>query len=143
MSAEISEVPNTENARARLKQRDDAIRANGIKQGRSLERAEIMEALGVKTLEEAGTIGAIRTEHEAELERVHAQHEREEKKHGKGMWWQGALIGGMVAGAGVAIGAAIYTDALIDNVFDASGKMRAQSDITDAIERERQRELPP
>lgn len=139
MSAEIAQTPQAvqTSAAAKLKQHDDAVRANGIKQGRALERAEIMVALGVQTMDELGLIQTVRAEHEAELARVRVQHEREERKHGRGHWWQGALIGGAVTGAVVAAGAAIYTDALIDNVFEASAQVRAQSEITQAVERER------
>lgn len=124
-------------ARAKLKQRDDAIRANGIKEGRKLEREEITATLGASALEEAGLLAAVRHEHEQAVVALRASMEREERKHGKGQWWQGALIGGAVMGAGVAAGAALYTRSVIGNVFDAAAQMRAQSDITDAIVRER------
>jgi hypothetical protein len=124
-------------ARAKLKQRDDAIRANGIKEGRRLARDEIIADLGAQSLEELGLLNALRHEHDQALAAMRAGAEREERKHGAGKWWQGAVVGGAIVGSAVAAGAALYARAVIDSAFDAAAQMRTQSDITDAIVRER------
>lgn len=65
--ADPTPLPDARRAQAlaTIKQREDAIRANGIKQGRTLERREIMEALGAQTLEDASHVAAITAERDA------------------------------------------------------------------------------
>jgi broad specificity phosphatase PhoE len=135
VSAVISETPHAAEARTKLKQRDDAIRANAIKQGRQAERAEILAKLGALALEDVRLTAELKAQHAAEVERMTQAYRREERKYGKGQWWQGAVFGGAIIGSAVAVGASLYTRAVIGNVFDAAAQMRAQSDITEAVER--------
>lgn len=55
-----------------LKQRDDAIRANGIKEGRQAERKEWCAALGVTAVEEATEIQVLRRDNK----QLHQRHLR-------------------------------------------------------------------
>lgn len=96
MSAEIAHTPEALRAQviAKQKAREDGIRAQAIKQGRQLERAEVLQALGVQRIEDA-----------SDLERVCAERDArptvsEERKHGRHRFWQGATVGvitGMIA----------------------------------------------
>jgi hypothetical protein len=93
-----------------------------------------MQALGVQRLEEASQIAQLRAERDA---RVTPQ---EEAKHGKAAYWRGFTIGGMICGAVVGTALALYAAAIINPAFDAAGRIRAQSDMTDALVRSQQPE---
>lgn len=131
---ELAQTPEAARAKAQatLKSREDGIRAAAIKQGRTLERAEIMQALGVQRLEDASQIARLIAERDA---RVTPQ---EEAKHGRFRFYQGAAFGGAIIGSLVAIGAAWYASAIINPAFDAAGRIRAQSDMTEALVRSQQ-----
>lgn len=85
-------------AAAKLKQHDDAVRANAIKHGRQAERDDWCKRLGVQSMEEATEIGHLR----AELKRRITP--EEERKHGSAKFWAGATTFGA---AGVLLGAAL------------------------------------
>ena len=117
---------------AKIKAREDGIRAQAIRQGREAERKEILQALGVQRLEEASQLAQLREERDA---RVTLQ---EEAKHGKAAYWRGFTIGGVIIGSIVGTALALYAAAIINPAFDAAGRIRAQSDITDALVRSQQ-----
>lgn len=116
-------------ALAKVKAREDGIRAAAIKEGRSLERRDMLQTLGLQRLDEASQLTQLRAERDA---RPTAE---EERKHVKAGYWRGFAIGGAITGAIVAIGAAWLSDRMIDSAFDAAGRIRAQSDMTDALVR--------
>lgn len=103
-----------------------------VKEAQKREKARICQALGVQRLEDASQIAQLRAERDA---RVTLQ---EEAKHGKAAYWRGFTIGGMVCGAIVGTALALYAAAIINPAFDAAGRIRAQSDITDALVRSQQ-----
>lgn len=74
-------------ALAKVKAREDGIRAAAIKQGRTLERNDILKALGVQALEEASHVARLTAERDA---RVTIQ---EERKHGRHQRWLGIGMG--------------------------------------------------
>lgn len=91
--AEVLATPQErqEAARLKLKQHDDAVRANGIKQGRLLERGEMLQALGVHTLEDASQLAQIRQERDSRptLGQYH--------RHGIARLFQGVAAGAAAA----------------------------------------------
>lgn len=86
---ELAQTPEAARlkAQATLKAREDGIRAAAIKQGRTLERAEIMQALGVQRVEEASQINRLIAERDARPTLS------EEQKHGRHQRWLGFAVG--------------------------------------------------
>lgn len=94
-------------ALAKVKAREDGIRAAAAKQGRQQERQDLFQALGVQRLEDASMVNTLKAEHAAEIDRLKAeriQWVKEAKAHGRyqgvslatvvlvplavfGMWW--------------------------------------------------------
>lgn len=83
-----------EAARIKLKQHDDAVRANGIKEGRKLERNEILASVGAESVNDFSQLAILRAERDARPTL------NEEAKHGWAKFWQGTTLG-------VALGAAL------------------------------------
>lgn len=119
MSADIVSTPSGQKTGAQiaLKQHDDAIKANAIKQGRALERAEQEKAiaalkaahateLAVLTANHTGEIAGMRQAHEVELART-ARRERAVGHH-RAAWVYGipSLIVGLLSGVGLTYWAA-------------------------------------
>jgi hypothetical protein len=90
--AEPAQLPEAIRAQrlATIKQREDGVRAAAIKQGRILERQEIFQALGAKTVEDASQVAQLRSERDARPTLS------EEMKHGRFRFWQGVAFGGVI-----------------------------------------------
>lgn len=125
---EVSKLPGPERQAAAY----NGARNQGIKEGRQRATAEIMQKLGVQRVEDAGQIAQLTAERDA---RVSID---EEQKHGRFRFWQGVAMGGAIIGSLVGIGAMWITNSVIDGAFDAAGRIRAQSDMTDALVRSQQ-----
>ena len=110
-------------AKQAQKQREDGIRAAAIKQGRSLERAEIFATLGAQTVEEASQLAQIRAERDARPTQA------EELKHGRHRFYQGAVVG-IVAGALLAC-VAIFTMQRV--IWDTAARSFREQAMTGAI----------
>lgn len=131
-------------AEAKLKQRDDAIRANGIREGRKLERAEMLAQAGAQTLEEAGLLATVRQEQERAMGELKAAFARMERKHGLFRLWQGIALGASLGA--IAAGSATYV--VIDGgqkaAFDAATEAAARNVVTGyALQRSREPVPPP
>lgn len=122
---EPTSLPADKLAQAKLaqKQREDGIRAAAIKQGRQLERQELLQALGVQKLEDASELAQIRAERDARPTRA------EELKHGRHRFYQGA-VAGIVAGALLAC-IAIFTMQSV--IWDTAARSFREQAMTGAI----------
>lgn len=130
----MSEVLATPEARrlaaaAEIKKREDGIRAKGVQEGRTAERRDILAKVGAKTLEDLSML-------ERTKQDMREAFEREEKKHVKAGYWRGFAIGGMVAGAIVGTGAALYAAAVIRPAFEAAGQFRMQDQVVNQMDRQ-------
>lgn len=127
MGAELHSTPeaNKAAALAKLKQHDDAIRANGIKTGYANRDAEWKAALGVKDMDEAREVTQLRARPTIE----------EERKHAIGNRWRGRFEGAIFAGVLVTIAAAWYTTTIINPAFDAAARMQMQQDVVSTLQR--------
>lgn len=96
------------------------------------ERQRLLAGIGAKSIEEFAQVPILRAERDA---RVSID---EEQKHGRFRFWQGVAMGGAIIGSLVGIGAMWITNSVIDGAFDAAGRIRAQSDMTDALVRSQQ-----
>ena len=89
--SEPQALPTALSATAKLKQRDDAIRANGIKEGRKLERQEIIAGFAPASIEEMSELAHLRRELK---ERPTAAEVKAAKAHGYHLAaWQFGLAG--------------------------------------------------
>ena len=122
---EPTSLPADKLAQAKLaqKQREDGIRAAAIKQGRQLERQELLQALGVQKLEDASELAHIRAERDARPTQA------EELKHGRHRFYQGAVVG-IVAGALLAC-VAIFTMQRV--IWDTAARSFREQAMTGAI----------
>jgi hypothetical protein len=86
---ELAQTPEATRAAAlaKVKAREDGIRAQAIRQGREAERKDMLQALGVQRIEEASQLAQLRAERDA---RPTAE---EERKHGRHQRWMGGLYG--------------------------------------------------
>lgn len=125
MAAELHSTPeaNKAAALAKLKQHDDAIRANGIKTGYANRDAEWKAALGVKDMDEAREVTQLRARPTVQ----------EELKHGRFRFWQGVAAGSFVTMLTLGIGMAIYTRSVMDPAFDAAARMQMQQDVVSTL----------
>lgn len=120
-----------EAARIKLKQHDDAIRANGIKAGYAKRDEEWKQRLGVSSMEEATEIGHLRSELKRRIT------PEEERKHGSAKFWAGMFTGAMCAAAVSAVGVAIVVNMVIGPTFDAAARSRFDQMAVEAITQER------
>ena len=130
---ELAQTPQAQRSAAAdaLKKREDGFRAKGAQEGRAAEKAELIKRFGQAVFDQVSLLETMKAE-------MRAQFEREEAKHGKAAYWRGFAIGGMVCGAVVGTALALYAAAIINPAFDAAGRIRAQSDITEALVRSQQ-----
>ena len=115
-------------------------RMDAAKKAREAERKEILERAGVSMLEEISLLGQIRAEHDAEKRQIEVRWFREEQKHGRGKYWQGFAVGGMVMGAMIGTGLMFYALGLVGGTLDRAVPMRAQERVADEIRDERARD---
>lgn len=108
-----------EAARIKLKQRDDAIRANGIKAGYANRDADWFSALGVTSMDEAREVTQLRARPTLS----------EEAKHGRFRFYQGAALG-MVIGSALMLAAGAL---LVGEVFRQAGTYGREMAVTGAI----------
>jgi hypothetical protein len=85
----VSALPQAtrEAALAKVKAREDGIRAQAIRQGREAERKDMLQALGIQRIEEASQLAQLRAERDARPT------VGEEAKHGRHQRWLGFAIG--------------------------------------------------
>src|SRR5690606_23005811 len=108
-------------ARKKQEQREQGIRAQAVKQGRELERAEILRALGVQRLEDASTSAQLRAERDARPTAA------EEIKHAKAARREGIIMGvilGAILTMGVAAG--LMKTGTAATVFGVAGGSRVE-----------------
>lgn len=131
---ELAQTPEAARAKAQatLKAREDGIRAAAIKQGYAARDKEWCAKLGVESVDQALQINRLIAERDARptLDQYH--------RHGIARLFQGVAFGGLAFGSIITIGAMWIVSTLIDDTFDAAGRIRAQSDITEALVRSQQ-----
>lgn len=137
MAEQATPLAAAESARIKIEQRENAIRANAIKQGMEQERKVQALKLAEISATHAGMIDGIKQAHQEELKRHDERWAREEAKHGSARFWSGAATGLMVAGALVATGLAVYTNTIIAPTFDAASRSRFDQMAVDALTQER------
>ena len=91
------------------------------------ERRRVLSEIGATAIGEFAQVPILRAERDARITID------EERKHGKAEYWRGFTIGGMICGAIVGTALALYAAAIINPAFDAAGRIRAQSDMTQAL----------
>lgn len=125
MTAEVVPTPDAKRADAiaKIKAREDGIRANAIRQGREAERRELMEALGAQTLADASQVAQIRKERDARP--THA----EEAKHGRFRFYQGGFLG-LIIGMSIA---AIIASLLLQESFRQAANYGREMTMTGAL----------
>lgn len=126
---EPTPLPNAQRAQAlaSIKQREDAIRANGIKQGYADRDATWHKGLGVKSIDEAREITELRKRPTIE----------EMREHGRHRFHQGALLyTSLGAALAIAVGALwLFIGAEMFGRNAATGSMIArQAGNVDALE---------
>jgi hypothetical protein len=124
-------------AKAAQSAREAGIRAQAIKQGRELERAELaIQAIKVSA-EHAGIVAGINQAHTEEIARLDERWSREEAKHGSGKFWSGMFTGAMCAAAVAAIGTAMVVNMVIGPTYDAASRSQFNAMAVEAITSER------
>ena len=124
-------------AKAAQAQREAGIRAQAIKQGRELERAETAIERAQIEARYQGEIEGVKQAHQEELTRHDERWKREEAKHGSGKFWSGMATGLFVAGALVAIGGVFAVNAIIGPTFDAASRARFDAQVVSTLTQER------
>ena len=127
-------------AKRAQEQREQGIRANGIKQGRELERKEIQERAGVSMIEELSMLAQVRLEHDASDRANELRWMREEQKAMRGARWAGAFWGviiGLCAGITVSsVGFMTVVDRAMQTAFDRASEFgSAQAMLGAAVQR--------
>jgi hypothetical protein len=112
-----------EAALAKVKAREDGIRAQAIRQGREAERKDMLQALGVQRIEEASQLAQLRAERDARPT------VGEEAKHGRHQRWLGFAIG-VPAGMILACGAIFAMQGII---WDTATRSFREQAMTGAI----------
>lgn len=122
-------------AKAAQAAREAGIRAQAIKQGRELERAE--SALERAKLEgqHAGEIQGLKQAHLDELARHDERWKREEAKHGSGKFWSGVSVGSFVTLAVVSVVLCVIFIVVMNASFDAGLRGGMQQSIIESFER--------
>lgn len=110
-------------ATAKREARENAIRANGIKEGRQKATAEILQQLGVQRLEEASQLHRLMLERDARIL------PSEERKHVKAARNMGVIIG---IGIGALMISAIWTASMLVS-FNQAGTYGREMAVTGAI----------
>jgi hypothetical protein len=118
----VSALPQAtrEAALAKVKAREDGIRAQAIRQGREAERKDMLQALGIQRIEEASQLAQLRAERDA---RPTAG---EEAKHGRHQRWLGFAIG-VPAGMILACGAIFAMQGIIWDTATRSFREQAMT----------------
>ncbi len=122
MGEPVSALPQAtrEAALAKVKAREDGIRAQAIRQGREAERKDMLQALGIQRIEEASQLAQLRAERDA---RPTAG---EEAKHGRHQRWLGFAIG-VPAGMILACGAIFAMQGIIWDTATRSFREQAMT----------------
>lgn len=122
-------------AKAAQNAREAGIRAQAVKQGRELERAEMAVKAAQLEAQHAGELKGVTKAHTEEIARLDERWSREEAKHGGARFWSGMFTGAMCAGAIAAIGTAILVQMTLVPTFEAARQARVQDDVVRATER--------
>ncbi len=122
MGEPVSALPEATRAAAlaKVKAREDGIRAQAIRQGREAERKDMLQALGIQRIEEASQLAQLRAERDA---RPTAG---EEAKHGRHQRWLGFAIG-VPAGMILACGAIFAMQGIIWDTATRSFREQAMT----------------
>ncbi len=122
MGEPVSALPEATRAAAlaKVKAREDGIRAQAIRQGREAERKDMLQALGIQRIEEASQLAILRAERDA---RPTAG---EEAKHGRHQRWLGFAIG-VPAGMILACGAIFAMQGIIWDTATRSFREQAMT----------------
>jgi hypothetical protein len=92
----------------------------------------MLQAAGAKSLEEFSQLEVLRAERDARPTKEEMQHAM------RASFARGGLVCSVIVASLVIIGAMWITNSVIDGAFDAAGRIRAQSDMTDALVRSQQ-----
>ena len=122
MGEPVSALPEATRAAAlaKVKAREDGIRAQAIRQGREAERKDMLQALGVQRIEEASQLAQLRAERDARPTTG------EEAKHGRHQRWLGFAIG-VPAGMILACGAIFAMQGIIWDTATRSFREQAMT----------------
>ena len=122
LSGEVSYTNSgaAELARTKIKAREDGIRANAIKQGRELERNDLLKEFGAQTLGELSVLNHTIADNDLRWQ-------REERKEAKGAFWRGATIGAAIGAAFVSVGYLMVVGEAMRQAFDRAQEMTAQT----------------
>ena len=130
--SEPLQTPQAERQAAamRLAARDAGIKGQAKREGREERERELMQELGIRTIEDLGILSQVRFEHEAALKQQEGRWRVIERKHGLFRLWQGIAIGASLGA--IAAGAGTY--AVIDGgqkaAFDAAADSAARNVVT-------------
>lgn len=132
-------LPNAaaEAVKAKIKQQQDAVRANGIRQGRALERQDICAQLGASTIEDLSVLNRVTQE-------LDQRWQREERKEAKGAFWRG-LAFGLAGGAMLTSGGfLLLVDRAMQSAFDRATEFGERQVMTGAaVAAQAQRDAEP
>ena len=122
MSGDIAHTPMAaqELARAKLKAREDGIRAQAIRQGRELERKDILEEFGAASLDDMRVINRVIADNDQRWQ-------REERKEAKGAFWRGMTMGAAAGAAFVSVGFLLVVSEAMSTAFDQAREMTANT----------------
>ena len=121
----MSELAHTplaaqELARAKLKAREDGIRAQATRHGREQERKEILEEFGAASLDDMRVINRVLADNDQRWQ-------REERKAKAGALWRGISIGACVGAAFASVGYLVIVGEAMQQAFDRAQQVMAQT----------------
>ena len=124
---ELAQTPAAaqEAARLRLKQREDALKANAIKQGRALERAELTKEIEALKLEHEAMLRGIKDAQADEIARTVRPHE-------KASFWLGGILGVAAGAIFASAGYLLVVDKAMQQAFDRAQEISAASTLVGA-----------
>lgn len=122
-------------AKAAQAAREAGIRAQAIKQGRELERAETALERAKLEAQHAGELQGVKQAHQEELTRHDERWKREEAKHGSGKFWSGWATGSFVTLAVVSVVLCSIFLVVMNASFDAGLRGGMQQSIIESFER--------
>lgn len=130
MTADIAQTPEARqaDARAKIAARENAIRANAIKQGIDQERKRQEADRAAEAKAHTAAIAAAEDAYRKAAQTAH----RAGHAHG---FWKGVGVGGAVAASAVFIGAAWYAGAVMKPAFEAAQQFRMQDQVVNQLDR--------
>lgn len=116
--------------RQKQQDRENGIRAQAIKQGRELERAETATELAKLEANHAGQIEGMEKAQKQEIARAVKAHER-------GSFWFGAIMGAAGAAIFVSAGYLLVVDKAMNQAFNRAQEIAAASTLVGAATQRR------